>query len=172
MVALSIESKGHEVKGYDINQAIAGYLAHKSIPFKEEGSEILLAKTKMEMVTLRQLCEWADILFLAPQTPHAPLYEGVTRIPETRQDFDYQYLKACVADVDRCLSKTKVCVIISTVLPGTIEREVLPLISSKFQLVYEPLFIAMGTVVNDFLNPEFVLAGAFEEKPLTILEQF
>ena len=60
MVALSIESRGHEVKGYDINPAIAGYLRDRKIPFKEEDSEFLLRYTKMEMVGLEELCDWAD----------------------------------------------------------------------------------------------------------------
>jgi UDPglucose 6-dehydrogenase len=40
------------------------------------------------------------------------------------------------------------------------EREVLPIVGKNFRLVYEPLFIAMGTVLRDFLWPEFVLIGA------------
>ena len=52
--------------------------------------------------------------------------------------------------------------IISTVLPGTLDREVLPLLGPRFRLVYEPLFISMGTVVTDYLNPEFVLCGAHD----------
>lgn len=172
MVALSIESRGHEVCGYDIDSRVAGYLAKKEIPYKEEGATAMLLTSNMRMLPLDQLCDWADILFLAPQTPHDHQYEGITRLPETREDFNYHYLRACVSDVCAVLKEPKTCVIISTVLPGTIEREVLPLLTSKFRLVYEPLFIAMGTVRRDFLNPEFVLAGAFENQPLQELERF
>ena len=31
MVALAIESKGHEVRGYDIDTRVAGYLAGSSL---------------------------------------------------------------------------------------------------------------------------------------------
>ena len=55
----------------------------------------------------------------------------------------------------------KVIVIISTVLPGTIEREIKPLLNDKMKLCYNPFFIAMGTTIYDFSNPEFVLFGAF-----------
>ena len=54
-------------------------------------------------------------------------------------------------------------VIISTVLPGTIRREILPLLPHKIKLVYNPYFIAMGTVIYDLFNPEFILVGLFEE---------
>lgn len=167
MVALTIESKGHEVKGYDISDAPKRYLAAGHIPFEEEHSEELLANSKMEMVSLAELCEWADILFLAPQTPHAPEYEGTTPLPETRADFDYSHLKNCVMDVDLSLRRPTPCVIISTVLPGTIE-ESLPYTGINFQLVYSPQFIAMGTVYEDFLNPEFWLFGVEKYCPLNI----
>lgn len=159
MVALTIESKGHEVKGFDISDAPKDYLAAGRIPFQEEHAEELLATSKMEMVPLGELCEWADIIFMAIQTPHAPEYEGVTPLPETRADFDYTHLKNCVMGVSLQLKKPTPCVIISTVLPGTIEREILPLTRKDFRLVYSPQFIAMGTVYRDFLNPEFWLIG-------------
>lgn len=175
MVALSIESKGHEVRGYDISSAPAAYLAQRRIPFKELGAKQLLRGTNMRMVGLKELCDWADMLFLAPQTPHDPRFEGITPLPDERVDFDYRYLKSCVQDVDQHLTDRtgpKTCVIISTVLPGTLEREVLPLIGPNFRLVYEPLFIAMGTVSRDFLNPEFVLVGAHDQEAVCQLREF
>lgn len=172
MVALTIESKGHEVKGYDINPKVAEYLKGRHIPFQEVHSKELLANTKMEMVPLNELVDWADILFLAPQTPHSPRYEGTTQLPHERVDFDYSFLIECVTDVDAHLEGPKTCVIISTVLPGTIEREVKPRVSRFFRLVYEPLFIAMGTVYDDYLNPEFVLCGVDDPKAADDLEQF
>lgn len=172
MVALTIESKGHEVKGYDLNPAVAGYLKERKIPFQEEHSIELLANTRMEMVELQELCDWADILFLAPQTPHDPKYEGTTRIPDERVDFDYFYLRQCVRRVNESLRRPKTCVIISTVLPGTIDREIRDLMGPYFRLVYEPLFIAMGTVYSDFLNPEFVLVGVDDKQAALELELF
>lgn len=172
MVALTIESKGHQVKGYDINPAVAGYIKDRKIPFREEGADELLANTAMQMVGLDELVSWADIIFMAPQTPHGEEYEGSTRIPETRSDFDYTYLKQSVADVCTVLSTPKPVVVISTVLPGTIEREVKPLLTPNFRLIYEPLFIAMGSVYNDYLNPEFVLVGVDKPDDTKSLEAF
>ena len=74
MVALTIESKGHQVRGYDINPAVAGYLKDRKIPFREEGADTLLANTAMQMFDLDELVAWADILFMAPQTPHGEEY--------------------------------------------------------------------------------------------------
>lgn len=172
IVALAIESKGHSVMGYDINPKVADYLRDRKIPFKEEHSEELLKKTKMEMASLKEVIEFSDIVFLAVQTPHDPKYEGTTRLPEKRVDFDYSFLKKSVKEINSLLTKDKIIVVISTVLPGTIDREVRPLLGKHFKLVYEPLFIAMGTVYDDYLDPEFVLVGVDEEEPAKKLETF
>jgi UDPglucose 6-dehydrogenase len=172
MVALTIESCGHEVKGHDIDPAVAGYLRERAIPFREDHAEELLRSTRMEMVSLKELCAWAEILFLAPQTPHESRFEGVTPLPADRADFDYSYLKEAVKEVNACLPCPTTCVVISTVLPGTIERVVKPLLGRNFLLIYEPLFIAMGTVYQDFLNPEFVLCGTEHEEAYLDLLQF
>jgi UDPglucose 6-dehydrogenase len=49
--------------------------------------------------------------------------------------------------------------VISTVLPGTIRREILPNLSTYIKLCYNPFFIAMGTTMKDFLRPEIILFG-------------
>ena len=46
---------------------------------------------------------------------------------------------------------------ISTVLPGTMERILTPRESQR--VLYNPFFIAMGTTIPDFRTPEFVLVG-------------
>ena len=49
-------------------------------------------------------------------------------------------------------------ILISTVLPGTIRREFIPLIEN-YRFIYNPYLIAMGTVKNDMVNPEMVIIG-------------
>lgn len=167
MVALAIENKGHDVIGYDTDSKIEEYLQKKKIPFKEEHADKLLANTKMRIVSLKELIYQSEIIFIAVQTPHEPLYEGITRLPNIKADFDYSYLKESVKQVNDCLNNIKedrIIVIISTVLPGTIDREIIPLMGPYFKLVYEPLFIAMGTVYQDYLNPEFVLVGVDDKQ--------
>lgn len=156
-VALAIESKGHDVKGYDINPAVEGHLKNRQIPYREEGLQPLLDKTRVEMVgSIKELCEWADLVFCAVQTPHDPLYEGASRLPEDRKDFDYTWLKDAVSQVTPGTN----LVVISTCLPGTFKREIEPLVQGV-NYVYNPYFIAMSTVLADFLNPEFVLIGSY-----------
>ncbi len=80
-------------------------------------------------------------------------------MPEDRMDFDYKFLKKAIKDLAAYIRKDTMVVIISTVLPGTIRREILPCCTPFMKIVYSPLFIALGQVMSDYLNPEFVLAG-------------
>lgn len=165
--ALAIESKGHEVIGYDVNPKIAEYVKNRAIPYKEDGASELLQKTKIKFLPLDQVVEQSEIIFVPVQTPHDPLYEGITKLPETTADFNYEYLKSACRSISAELDKIgedRIVIIISTVLPGTIEREIKPLLSKHVKLCYNPFFIAMGTCIRDFLNPEIVLFGVDDKE--------
>ena len=161
-VAVAIESKGHEVMGYDINQAVQGYIENKKIPYEEIYMDEMLPKSNVKFDSFANVIKNSEIIFVPVQTPHEKLYEGITRIPETRVDFNYEYLVDAIKNISQEVDKNneeKIVVIISTVLPGTIEKYVKPVLSSKIKLCYNPFFIAMGTTIRDFLHPEFILLG-------------
>ena len=67
---------------------------------------------------------------------------------------------------------SKIVIIISTVLPGTIRREIKPLLGPHTKLCYNPFFIAMGTTMQDFMFPEFVLFGVDDYEAANIAEKF
>lgn len=155
-VALAIEAEMHEVKGFDTNPAICDMVSSRGkLPYMEANAQELLDTTDIEIARPADIAEWADIVFVAVQTPHQPQFEGTTRMTDERADFDYAYLKTAVHSV----RNAKLVVLISTVLPRTVEREISPLISSPERLLYNPFFIAMGTTIPDFRDPEFVLVG-------------
>jgi UDPglucose 6-dehydrogenase len=162
--ALAINDKGHNVWGYDIDENVKNILQSKTIPYIENGAEELLQNHSIIFDTIESVVNNSDIIFVPIQTPHEYIYEGCTRIPEQRDDFNYEALKLGIQTLSDEIKRqvnNKIVIIISTVLPGTIEREILPIIedNDKFKLCYNPFFIAMGTTINDFLNPEFVLFG-------------
>ena len=161
--ALAIDSfKEHNVIGYDSDERIKEYLNQKSIPYREEGANKLLENHNIEIKSLKDVVKNSELIFVPIQTPHDPLYDGVTRLPDTRVDFDYSYLieglKQISLELDE-LKEDRIIIIISTVLPGTIENQIKPILSKYAKLCYNPFFIAMGTTINDYLNPEFVLFG-------------
>jgi UDPglucose 6-dehydrogenase len=164
-VALALSLKGHDVIGYDVDP---GRMQKDSFPNREIGPngepsiEPLLRESDLRFGSLDQVVEESEIVFVAVQTPHEPLYEGVTRIPEERVDFDYRFLRRAVENLSEAIARRgedRVVIVISTVLPGTVRREILPVINEHVKLCYNPFFIAMGTTIRDFLTPEFVLFG-------------
>lgn len=175
--ALAINDKGHDVWGYDLDQNVKKILEDKKIPYREKGAEELLQNHSIVFESIAGVVNNADIIFVPIQTPHEYVYEGCTRIPEERDDFNYEALKKGIKDLSDEIAKqenSKIVVIISTVLPGTIEREIIPIIkdNKKFKLCYNPFFIAMGTTIDDFLNPEFVLFGTDSNDVRNIVRDF
>ena len=173
--ALAIESKGHDVVGYDSNPIVQEYIRNKKIPYKEERVNQALINSNIKLVTLSELVKFSEIIFVGVQTPHHEKYEGVTELPQDRVDFDYTFLKNASLELSEEIKKQnleKTVIIISTVLPGTIEREIKPLLNNKVKLCYNPFFIAMGTTMHDYLNPEFVLFGVEDLDAAKKAEEF
>jgi UDPglucose 6-dehydrogenase len=173
--ALAAEDAGHTIFGYDINPNVEEILKTKVLPYREEGAQELLEKNKINWSSIAEVVSNSDIIFVPIQTPHDEKYEGVTRLPEERIDFDYTYLKSGMKSLSDEILKQgqdKIVVIISTVLPGTVRREIKPLLNDHVKLCYNPFFIAMGTTIKDFTNPEFILFGVDDEKAYLVAKEF
>ncbi len=129
----------HEVTGFDLDPAI-------------QSETLKIAKTFSEVV-LNQ-----DLILVAVPTPHDRAYDGslpVSQLP--LKNFSYEAVKKVLSDIHN-LNPAATVVLISTVLPGTTRIELAPLLPQG-QLIYNPYFIAMGTVKADFLNPELLPIG-------------
>ena len=175
--ALAIESRGHKVVGYDPSEQVKEIVDTKKLQYQEIWAQKHLDESKIEIKSVEEVVGESDIIFVPIQTPHDPLYEGTTRLPDERMDFDYSYLKRGIKDLSEEIwyqQVKKVVIIISTVLPGTIRREIKPLIEDNpyFKLCYNPFFIAMGTTMRDFLHPEFILFGQDDEWALKTAKKF
>ena len=165
-VSLAVEDKGHKVFGYDISEQTISDIKNKKIRYREEWVDKYLPSSKLEITNIDDLVKKSEIIFVPIQTPHDPAYEGITRIPNKRIDFDYTYLKSGIKDLSEAIERNKedkVVIIISTVLPGTIRSEIKPMLGQHTKLCYNPFFIAMGSTIRDFLYPEFILFGVDDE---------
>ena len=174
-VSLAVEDKGHNIFGYDISTQTLEDIKNKHIRYKEEWVEKFLPNTKLKINNIDDLVKNSEIIFVPIQTPHDPKYEGVTRIPSKRIDFDYSYLKSGIKDLSEAIEKNgedKVVIIISTVLPGTIRTQIKPLLGKHTKLCYNPFFIAMGSTIRDFLHPEFILFGVDDEEAAKKAQNF
>ena len=174
-VALAIESKGHYVCGTDISETTIKNIKSKKINYKEIWVDEYLKNTKLDVLNISELVKKSDIIFVPIQTPHEEKYEGITRIPKERADFNYQYLINGMKELSDQVEKNgedKIVIIISTVLPGTIRKEIKPFLSKKIKLCYNPFFIAMGSTMRDFLHPEFVLFGVDDLDAYKVCKNF
>ena len=173
--ALAVESRGHSVVGYDPSQQVKEIVDTKKLQYQEIWAQEHLEKSKIQIKSIEGVVQHSDIIFVPIQTPHGDEFEGITRIPEKRIDFDYTFLKRGVKDLSDEIEKQgqdKVVIIISTVLPGTIRREIKPILGKHTKLCYNPFFIAMGTTMRDFLHPEFILFGQDDDWALKMAEKF
>ena len=137
--AEAIAQKGFHVAGYDIERKFSDHIEIRD--------------------SIEEICRDRDIVFVATPTPHEQGYDGsspTSHLPP--KDFIYDSLKEVLTECNRNMGKTQSLVLISTVLPGTIRRELAPLVTNV-KLLYNPYLIAMGTVGWDMLNPEMVMIG-------------
>ena len=137
--AEAISKKGFDVSGYDIAKRTSDLIEIKK--------------------SIKDVCKDRDIVFVATPTPHEEGYDG--RDPSSHKevkDFDYTSVKKVLQECNNHMTETQSLVLISTVLPGTIRRELAPLVTNV-KLLYNPYLIAMGTVAEDMLNPEMIMIG-------------
>jgi len=173
--ALAVESSGHEVLGSDPSAEVAEILRSRRMTHNEAGAQELLDSSQIALRPLGEVVRFAEIIFVTIQTPHDHRFEGITRLPRERRDFDYSHLVAGMQELSReieALGEARTVVLVSTVLPGTVRREIRPLLGPHARLVYNPFFIAMGTVIQDFMRPEFVLLGVDNPVAAEVLEAF
>tara|TARA_Y100000114_G_scaffold79172_1_gene72856 strand:+ start:459 stop:1634 length:1176 start_codon:yes stop_codon:yes gene_type:complete len=137
--AEAIANKGFHVAGYDI---------------KDKRSDIVEIRS-----TIKELVQDRDIVFVATPTPHEEGYDGsrpTSHLPT--RDFNYDAVKKVIEVCNKHMVESQTLVLVSTVLPGTIRRELHPIVTNT-KLVYNPYLIAMGTVANDMHNPEMIMIG-------------
>ena len=138
--AEAIANKGFDVTGFDVEEKIH--------------SKITIKKTIKDLVTGR------DIVFVAVPTPHEDGYDGrqpTSHLPP--KDFNYETVKGVLRGCNKHMGSNQTLVLISTVLPGTIRRELAEVVQGV-GLIYNPYLIAMGTVARDMLNPEMIMIGS------------
>ena len=154
-VSLAVEDKGHKVFGFDISKQTIEDIKNRKIRYREEWVDKYLPNTKLEITDIDNLVKNSEIIFVPIQTPHDPQYEGVTRIPEKRIDFDYSFLKSGIKELSNAIEKNgqdKVVIIISTVLPGTIRSQIKPLLGNHTKLCYNPFFYSNGIYYKRFFT--------------------
>lgn len=165
--------KGWDVIGVDVNENFVNKINIAESPIYEPRVDELI-KANKERITATLDYEYAiinsDISFIIVPTPS--IADG---------SFTTKYVEVVVAEIGSILrSKDKyhTVVVTSTVLPGDMMliKELLERTSGKkcgdsFGLCFNPDFIALGSIVKDFLNPDMILIGESDKKAGDHLEE-
>lgn len=171
--ATYIASKGHKVIGIDTNEYLINELKQKHCPVKETGLTELLNKSWDNFTVTTNLADsvlHSDVTLIIVPTPS-----------KSNGKFSNKYIEAILREIGLVIASKNnfhVVNIVSTVMPGSCDNIFRPLLeelSSKicgrdFGLVYNPEFIALGSVIKDFSMPDMVLIGASDDKSAEIIK--
>ena len=172
-MAAGFASRGLTVIGVDVNRHAVDAVNAGRAPVQETGLGEMIAanreRIRATMSTEDAVLE-SDISFVIVPTPS-----------DERGAFTLQYASFAFKALGQALKKKNgyhVIVLTSTVLPGATRHGLLPLLEQEsgkkcgpdFGLCYNPEFIALGSVIRDFLNPDFYLLGQFDERSGDLLE--
>jgi UDPglucose 6-dehydrogenase len=161
-MAACFAAKGWEVAGVDVNAETVDALNAGRAPVPEPGLQELLDRAGGRLRATHVHADavaGADLTFVVVPTPS--LADG---------RFSLEFVRPAIRAIGEALRGRRephVVVLTSTVLPGSMEFGVQPVLEDaarrklgdRLGLVYNPEFIALGTVVRDFLAPDLVLIG-------------
>ena len=166
-LAACLAAKGLTVVGVDNDPRKVEAINHAQPPVQEPGLGELLARTDGRLTAISDVeaaVRQTDISFIVVSTPSDPA-----------GGFSLRYVEPVCQAIARALatrSDYHVVCLTSTVMPGTTGgtvREMLEQASGKrvgvdFGLCYSPEFIALGSVIRDFLNPDMLLIGESDRR--------
>ena len=165
--------KGYRGIGVDVDPKIIEAVNERRPPIYEPGLAELLREPGDLSATsdYRYAVENSDMTFIVVPTPS-----------QEDGSFSTKYVEAVAEKIAiglRDKSDFQVVVLTSTVLPGATEGVVKPLlekVSGKkcgldFGLCYSPEFIALGSVIRDFFNPDVLLIGESDPKSGELLAE-
>ena len=161
-MAAAIASKGHQVVGVDVNHRSVDAINAGRAPVQETGLQSLVEQNRERLratMSTDEAMREAELTFAIVPTPS-----------DHRGAFSLQYAAYAFREIGKALAKKKdwhTVVLTSTVLPGAMRHGLIPVLEKHsgkragidFGVCYSPEFIALGSVIRDFLNPDFLLIG-------------
>lgn len=161
-MAACFAGKGFSVVGVDVDPRAVAAVNAGLAPVGETGLGAAIAAHRDRLRATLDHTEAvleSDISFVIVPTPS-----------DSRGAFSLQYARFAFEALGRALAAKDgyhVIVLTSTVLPGSTRYGLLPVLErasgkrcgQDFGLCYNPEFIALGSVMHDFLNPDFYLLG-------------
>lgn len=172
-MAAAIASRGHQVIGVDVIPETVNAVNAGRAPVEETDLDITIAANHGRISATMNCADavlQSEATFVVTPTPSLP-----------NGSFDIKYACEAFASIGRALrEKTDyhLVVMTSTVLPGATRYGLIPLLEEysgkqagvDFGVCYSPEFIALGSVIRDFLHPDFTLIGEIDQRSGDALE--
>ncbi len=166
--ALAFARRGRTVRGYEIRKDLRAALhAGRTLSFEKGLPELLRAERKSGRFDVvdswADLVRSSDVIFLCVPTPRRS--DGSIDLRPMRG--------ACgsLAEALRATKEYRLVVVKSTVVPGTTEAVVRPLVerisgrdATRVGVAANPEFLAEGTLVQDALVPRRVVVGTSSKR--------
>lgn len=166
-MAAAIASRGFQVIGVDVSERAVECINQGKTPVQETDLQGLIAANRDRLgatLSHREAVEQSDVSFVIVPTPS-----------DERGCFALQYVSWAFKEIGQAMATKQgyhLVVLTSTVLPGSTRFGLLPVLEQAsgkvcgpdFGLCYSPEFIALGSVIRDFLNPDFTLVGEFDQR--------
>lgn len=165
-VAACLADDGHEVTNVDVDEEVVAAINEGDAPIHEPGLDDLVAEYgggRLRATTDYGAVRGTDVTFIALPTP-------------AREDgsIDLDAVKAGVRSLGEALAgkdDSHVVAVKSTVIPGTTEETVAPLLAGTsgktvgedLHVAMNPEFLREGSAVGDFRDPDKVVVGARTE---------
>lgn len=147
--ALLLDSKGYDVMGCDVNENYLMDLQQKNFKSNEPYINEMLSASKMNFTVMPKLAfEHSDLIFVFVQTPS--LDTGA---------YSHKYVDQIVNKIIEKGVRYKTLVIGCTVMPGYCDSVQDKLFNNQIDVVYNPEFIAQGSIIDGLKNADIVLFG-------------
>jgi len=174
-IVASIASRGFQVIGVDVNNFFVESLNKALAPVVEPNLQDMINKYSENISATLNYSEAinnSSITFVIVPTPS--IESG---------GFSTEFAQQAFTEIGRVIATKNdyhLVVLTSTVLPGATENDIIPAIEKAsgkkcnvdFGICYNPEFIALGSVIYNLLNPDFVLIGESDRKSGDLLESF
>ncbi len=168
--------EGHRVVGVDVDAAKLALIAEGKTPVVEEGMVELMAK----VAASGRITVTTDAAQALRDTELSLVCVGTPSAANGSQDQSaILRLAEQMGAALRELSRPHTFVFRSTLVPGTVEDVLRPLIEKAsgkregrdFHVCFQPEFLREGTSIRDYDNPPFTIVGANGEEPVLLLKQ-
>lgn len=166
-MAAVFASRGFNVIGVDVNQASIDAINNGRSPVQETGLDAMIGENRERIratLSHEESVLNSDISFVIVPTPS-----------DERGSFSLQYAEWAFKEIGKAIRKKNSyhnVVLTSTVLPGSTRQALIPILEREsgkkagrdFGVCYSPEFIALGSIIRNFLNPDFSLIGEIDAR--------